>query len=60
MNAMLYRYAGQRTRTPSVVDITAGDNWYYDGAPGYEPAAGVGVLDVNNFANEIASESGCE
>jgi hypothetical protein len=43
-----------------VVDITAGDNWYYDGVPGYEPAAGVGVLDVNNFASALAGESGCE
>jgi kumamolisin len=31
-------------------DVTAGDNWFYSGVPGYEPATGVGVLDVANFA----------
>lgn len=30
-------------------DIKAGDNWYYSGVPGYEPAAGIGTLDVTNF-----------
>jgi subtilase family serine protease len=59
-NGMLYRYAEQRSRTPSVVDITAGDNWYYKGIPGYDAATGVGVLDVNNYANQVASESGCD
>ncbi|WP_114240845.1 protease pro-enzyme activation domain-containing protein [Dyella sp. C9] len=30
-------------------DIKAGDNWYYYGIPGYEPAAGIGTLNVANF-----------
>jgi subtilase family serine protease len=30
-------------------DITAGDNWYYYGIPGYEPGAGIGTLNVANF-----------
>jgi kumamolisin len=32
------------------VDITTGDNWFYDGVPGYEPAAGIGALDVTELA----------
>ena len=35
------------------VDITTGDNWFYDGVPGYEPAAGIGVLDVTQLANSF-------
>lgn len=30
-------------------NITAGDNWYYYGIPGYAPAAGIGTLNVTNF-----------
>ena len=30
-------------------DITAGDNWYYYGIPGYEPGAGIGTLNVTNL-----------
>ncbi|MBV8101785.1 MAG: S8/S53 family peptidase [Verrucomicrobia bacterium] len=35
------------------VDITTGDNWYYYGVPGYEPAAGIGALDVTELANSF-------
>ncbi|WP_077035990.1 protease pro-enzyme activation domain-containing protein [Pelomonas sp. KK5] len=28
-------------------DITTGDNWFYVGAPGYDPGTGLGVLNVN-------------
>ena len=52
-NPMLYRFA-ERARS-GLVDITAGDNWYYAGVRGYEPAAGLGVLDVAKLANEVAS-----
>ena len=58
-NPMLYRFAESRGQSGSV-DITAGDNWYYDGVRGYEPAAGVGVIDAARFIKAIASESGCE
>lgn len=37
----------------STRDITAGDNWFYQGIPGYEPGAGIGVLDVAKFANTL-------
>jgi kumamolisin len=60
-NAMLYRFAQEHRRTGgAVVDITAGDNWYYDGIPGYEPGAGLGVIDANAFANAVAGSAGCE
>lgn len=31
-------------------DIRAGDNWFYQGVPGYEPGAGIGTLNVTNLA----------
>jgi kumamolisin len=31
--------------------IAYGDNWFYQGRDGYNPAAGLGTLDVANFAN---------
>ena len=34
-------------------DITAGNNWFYTGKTGYEPGAGVGTLDVANFASAM-------
>ncbi len=30
--------------------ITDGDNWFYKGRNGYSPAAGLGTIDVANFA----------
>ena len=39
-----------------VTDITAGDNWFYNGVKGYDQATGVGVLDVAALADAIASE----
>ena len=58
-NPMLYRFAQNRSESGSV-DITAGDNWFYDGIRGYEPAAGLGVIDAARFAKAVAQESGCE
>jgi len=35
------------TRRPhGFVDITAGDNWFYKGTNGYEPGAGLGVINA--------------
>jgi len=34
---------------PPLRDITHGDNWYYTGAAGYDPATGVGVPNVANL-----------
>ena len=50
-NPMLYRFQlfyGYGQASP-FVDITYGDNWFYSGVPGYEPAAGLGVLDVTKL-----------
>ncbi|WP_430391213.1 S53 family peptidase [Dyella sp. 20L07] len=30
-------------------DIKTGDNWYYYGVPGYEPATGLGTINVTNL-----------
>ena len=30
-------------------DITAGDNWFYHGEPGFDQGAGLGTLNVANF-----------
>jgi len=57
-NPMLYRF--KRTlgaRATPFVDITAGDNWFYAGAPGYDLGSGLGVLDVTRFALAVARES---
>lgn len=57
-NPMLYRFRtayGYAESSP-LRDIVTGDNWFYVGIPGYEPGAGVGVLDVGNFATAIAAE----
>ncbi|HKV98013.1 MAG TPA: S53 family peptidase [Gammaproteobacteria bacterium] len=31
-------------------DITAGDNWFYQGIPGYDNGAGIGTLNATNLA----------
>lgn len=57
-NPTLYRYKlqfGSGAHAP-LVDVTAGDNWFYAGAPGYTPGAGLGVLNVANFAAAVKRE----
>ena len=57
LNFALYSLArgnrGYEGRHPPLRAITAGDNWFYYGSPGYNPAAGLGTLDVTNFANSL-------
>jgi kumamolisin len=51
-NPMLYRFQrvyGYDHASP-FVNISHGDNWFYRGVPGYEPGAGLGVLDVTKLA----------
>lgn len=31
-------------------DITAGDNWFYNGIPGYDNGSGIGTLNATNLA----------
>ena len=38
---------------PAFNAIIDGDNWFYQGRNGYSPAAGVGTLDVANFAKAL-------
>jgi subtilase family serine protease len=33
--------------------VPYGDNWFYSGRNGYSPAAGLGTLDVANFARKL-------
>lgn len=57
LNYPLYSLAqGRKGYTgshPSLHAITDGDNWFYRGRNGYSPAAGLGTLDVANFAKYL-------
>jgi len=57
LNFALYGLArgnqGYGGRHPPLRAITAGDNWFYYGSRGYNPAAGLGTLDIANFANAL-------
>ena len=57
VNPMLYRFKRSTSgANAALVDITAGDNWFYAGARGYTPGAGLGVLNVANFAAAVNRE----
>jgi subtilase family serine protease len=57
LNFPLYGLAlsGQAYRGPSppMHAIPYGDNWFYQGSNGYNPAVGLGTLDVANFADAL-------
>jgi subtilase family serine protease len=36
-------------------DVTAGDNWFYQGEPGFDQGTGVGTLNVANFDRFLRS-----
>jgi subtilase family serine protease len=36
--------------------IAYGDNWFYHGSKGYNPGAGLGTLDVTNFADILRGQ----
>jgi subtilase family serine protease len=42
-------------KTPPMHAIAYGDNWFYKGSNGYNPAAGLGTLDVYNFSQVLRS-----
>lgn len=49
-NPMLYRFQNAFPRALSpIVDVKGGDNWFYAGVPGYEPATGLGVIDATRL-----------
>jgi subtilase family serine protease len=53
LNYALYAVAhsdrAYRGPTPPLHAIAYGDNWFYHGSNGYNPAAGLGTIDVANF-----------
>lgn len=56
LHPLLYRGRGEEWRRqakPGTIDITAGDNWFYGGTKGYEPGAGLGVIDAAALAQAI-------
>jgi kumamolisin len=57
LNYPLYFFAltGQAYHGPdaSLNAISTGDNWLYSGSNGYNPAAGLGPLNVSNFAKAL-------
>jgi subtilase family serine protease len=57
LNYPLYGLAlsGQAYRGPfpPIHAIQDGDNWFYHGSNGYNPAVGLGALDVANFADVL-------
>ena len=46
---MVFFHEAYGGKHPPLRDITAGDNWFYNAAPGYDQASGVGVPDVANL-----------
>lgn len=59
LNAQLYgllRADGYGPNSP-FNDITHGDNWYWQGVPGYDPATGVGTPNVARLAEALAAFS---
>jgi len=56
LNPLLYvvkAEVGYRGGSP-LIDITAGDNWFYKGVRGYDPGAGLGVLDVAKLVGIVS------
>ena len=62
LNFPLYALAltGQAYRKPNAPlnVISTGNNWFYTGTNGYSPAAGLGTLDVANFAARLHAAFG--
>ena len=56
LNPSLYRIAKLRGAN-AITDITAGDNWFFNGAPGFDLGAGLGVPNVANLAAALKREA---
>lgn len=57
VNPMLYRFKKTtHGAKAALVDVTAGNNWFYAGVAGYNPGSGLGVLNVANFAAAVDKE----
>ena len=61
LNFPLYQLgrSGQGYKGPNAPlhAVPYGDNWFYHGRNGYNPAVGFGTLDVSNFAEAFAAPS---
>ena len=57
LNPSLYRYKAtiHGAKSP-LVDVAAGDNWFYAGVDGYDQSTGLGVLDVENLAAAVRKD----
>jgi subtilase family serine protease len=53
VNPILYRLAASAQQYPPFHDVTVGGNRYYQAAPGWDPATGLGSPDVYNLARDI-------
>jgi kumamolisin len=56
LNYALYNAASSEHGSSAIHPIAYGDNWFYHGRDGYNPAAGLGTLDVANFAKELGRQ----
>ena len=59
VNFALYGLASSESQSGSSASlhpIANGDNWFYHGRNGYNPAAGLGTLDVANFAKALGRD----
>lgn len=43
----------RRYDKPGTVDVIGGDNWFYTGVKGYEPGAGLGVINASALVQAI-------
>ncbi len=54
LHPQLYTLKAQRPAGQAgLADITAGDNWFYAGVKGYDPGAGLGVINASALADAI-------
>jgi subtilase family serine protease len=54
LHPQLYARKAQKPAGKSgLTDILAGDNWFYHGVKGYDPGAGLGVIDASALTDAI-------
>ena len=57
-NSALYNLFNAQQTYPAFHDITSGNNLFYQAAPGYDMASGIGTPDFYNLARDQAASSG--
>ncbi len=53
-NPALYGIFNAQQSLPAFHDVTSGTNLYYPAAAGYDMASGIGSLNINNLAQDLA------